>query len=856
MSSEYMLGPELGAIIVDRYEGDFDEHGCYSGHGEALFRSGNTYSGEFRRGVMDGRGRYTWKSDGTVYEGDMCKNEIVGNGRYNWSDGSSYEGGVLGGSRSGCGTFISADGTLVYEGGWLKSKRHGHGKQCYGTGTTATSSYAGEWHENRRHGRGTMTYASGNVYEGGWVEDCKEGRGVMHWVERRERYTGDWKQDLQCGIGEHVWIEERPASSVSMDTQKQMCNVYRGEWLEGMRHGQGTFMYADGSRYTGQWFKNKKHGPAVFVSDNGRTFEGLFEDDAMTGKMQQDSEHPELSAAVKLKIADILSSGDEAARAAAVRDVERSALQINSDLKLLYKHYSKPEATGPRDSTMFTMSMEQFVLFARDCRALAPSTPVTVGEVYRMFFRMRRQHAFELEKSLERATTGQAFSSSSIGSSNNNYRKRSSQADSRPSTKEGGVGSTPDSGGGEWCGQENGSGESRQQKQPRPPFLPPSDHAAKGGIYDSRRAITFREYVEGVVRLARLVHMHTGSSIDGERYAASSTAAVTSAATGFSRTLTSAASRSTTPRTPVVTRMSVAPKEGGGLSPSLGGGVRGASSNSDSMDAPRDGKTVAGALVAVGKRGEAFQREAVQSVNADFKRFLGTHLSSLLAKLSAQTVSKVGGDGGGGRGGGANSSSRTGVRGGSGEGTSRKGVETAGGDKRGEKDTGPAESACVKELSGAEEQANDTHHLYSGPLFVPMTLRSLLRIARDADLNKRAGLTSDDVKKAFKQANAYLQSRDGPSTPESASSTHQSGISAIAETAAVAPPGRDIDSKQNGERGMLGGPSSSLATVDFGAARLAGGTPAPAVDLDLLDQELMPDEFKVVIAGLFELARD
>lgn len=46
-------------------------------------------------------------------------------------------------------------------------------------------------------------------------------------------------------------------------------------------------MYADGSRYTGSWYRNKKHGPAVFMSDNGRTFEGLFEDDAMTGKMQQ-----------------------------------------------------------------------------------------------------------------------------------------------------------------------------------------------------------------------------------------------------------------------------------------------------------------------------------------------------------------------------------------------------------------------------------------------------------------------------------------------------------------------------------------------------------------------------------------
>ncbi|CAM9386842.1 unnamed protein product, partial [Hapterophycus canaliculatus] len=379
--SEYMLGPELGAIIVDHYEGGFDQHGCYSGYGEALFRSGNTFTGEFRRGVMDGRGRYTWISDGTVYDGDMCKNEIVGKGRYNWSDGSSYEGGVVRGLRSGYGTFTSADGTLVYEGGWQKSKRHGRGEQRYGIGTTAASSYAGNWHKNRRHGRGTMTYASGNIYEGDWVEDGKEGRGVMHWVDRRERYTGEWKEDVQCGNGEHVWIEERPESSISMDTQKQMCNVYRGEWRDGMRHGQGTFMYADGSQYIGHWYKNKKHGPAVFLSDNGRTFEGLFEDDTMAGKIQQDNEHPELCAAMKLKIADILSSGDEVARAAAVRDIERSALQINSDLKFLYKHYSKQESTGPRDSTMFTMSMEQFVLFARDCRALAPSTPVTVGEV-------------------------------------------------------------------------------------------------------------------------------------------------------------------------------------------------------------------------------------------------------------------------------------------------------------------------------------------------------------------------------------------------------------------------------------------------------------------------------------------
>ncbi|CAN0532413.1 unnamed protein product, partial [Ectocarpus sp. 8 AP-2014] len=124
-----------------------------------------------------------------------------------WSDGSAYEGGVALGLRDGHGVFTSADGTLVYEGSWQKSKRHGRGEQRYGVGTKEVSSYAGEWEANCRHGHGTMTYASGNVYEGEWVEDHKEGMGVMNWVERRERYTGNWKQDLQCGYGEHVWIE-------------------------------------------------------------------------------------------------------------------------------------------------------------------------------------------------------------------------------------------------------------------------------------------------------------------------------------------------------------------------------------------------------------------------------------------------------------------------------------------------------------------------------------------------------------------------------------------------------------------------------------------------------------------------
>lgn len=44
-------------------------------------------------------------------------------------------------------------------------------------------------------------------------------------------------------------------------------------------------------------------------------------------------------------------------------------------------------------------------------------------------------------------------------------------------------------------------------------------------------------------------------------------------------------------------------------------------------------------------------------------------------------------------------------------------------------------------------QVSRLYHNYSGPLLVPMTLRSLLRmVIQDAGLKERAGLSSEDVK--------------------------------------------------------------------------------------------------------------
>ena len=54
-------------------------------------------------------------------------------------------------------------------------------------------------------------------------------------------------------------------------SQYPLRNTYDGEFVKGLRHGYGTFHYANGARYEGEWANNMKHGkvlhPQQFIFD-------------------------------------------------------------------------------------------------------------------------------------------------------------------------------------------------------------------------------------------------------------------------------------------------------------------------------------------------------------------------------------------------------------------------------------------------------------------------------------------------------------------------------------------------------------------------------------------------------------
>lgn len=53
---------------------------------------------------------------------------------------------------------------------------------------------------------------------------------------------------------------------------------YEGTFVSGLREGQGTLKYADGSVYHGQWFQDKRHGQGILITATGDRYIGTYSD--------------------------------------------------------------------------------------------------------------------------------------------------------------------------------------------------------------------------------------------------------------------------------------------------------------------------------------------------------------------------------------------------------------------------------------------------------------------------------------------------------------------------------------------------------------------------------------------------
>ncbi|XP_013404281.1 radial spoke head 10 homolog B [Lingula anatina] len=378
--------PTLTELIVESYEGE-KVRGLYEGEGECSFTGGHHYKGNFSSGLMHGRGIYTW-ADGVQYEGEFTNNQVTGKGTYRWPNKSSYEGDVVNGMRHGYGIFRVKSGTMNYAGDWCMGKRHGKGRMEYDP--QGQSYYDGDWVNNIKHGWGIRQYPSGSVYQGMWFSNVRHGEGTMKWVDKDQMYLGQWEDGVQHGMGQHIWFLRRVGGS-----QYPLRNTYDGEFCKGLRHGYGTFYYANGAKYEGMWKDNMKHGQGKFTFKNGRIYEGRFEKDhiaefpsfSLDGTCTPDlgqirtrtplpadnvSVHSNeskntLGPSMALEIDHLLTEFTEFDREEEVNQVMYVIMRHMSSLRMIYNNYASLGYEESPDNT-YIMNRMQFWRMMKDCK--------------------------------------------------------------------------------------------------------------------------------------------------------------------------------------------------------------------------------------------------------------------------------------------------------------------------------------------------------------------------------------------------------------------------------------------------------------------------------------------------------
>lgn len=58
---------------------------------------------------------------------------------------------------------------------------------------------------------------------------------------------------------------------------------YEGKYDKGIKEGNGTFIYPDGSKYEGDWKAGIKDGLGKYTYANGDWYEGSWKDDCKEG---------------------------------------------------------------------------------------------------------------------------------------------------------------------------------------------------------------------------------------------------------------------------------------------------------------------------------------------------------------------------------------------------------------------------------------------------------------------------------------------------------------------------------------------------------------------------------------------
>lgn len=166
------------------------------------------------------------------HEGFWRNNSFTGWGRETTLNGNMLEGLFINGKLSGKGTLINTKG----------------------------ESFTGDFENGKKKGKGKETTRQ-FIYEGEYANNAMNGKGVIEFLEEKNKYIGDFLNNELTGTGTYIW-----------DSGEK----YEGTLLKGNYHGKGVFSWPDGQVYEGDYVNGIKEGNGKMTYPNGNIYEGPY----------------------------------------------------------------------------------------------------------------------------------------------------------------------------------------------------------------------------------------------------------------------------------------------------------------------------------------------------------------------------------------------------------------------------------------------------------------------------------------------------------------------------------------------------------------------------------------------------
>lgn len=122
--------------------------------------------------------------------------------------------------------------------------------------------YHGDCKDGWANGYGEVSGIS--RYRGDFLDGKKHGKGIKV-MPNGDRYTGDFRDDYRDGQGIYVWGDKTPWAG----------DRYEGGYRRDLRHGWGVYQWGSGDRYEGPWENDLRMGPSVMEQRRAQAAEAI-----------------------------------------------------------------------------------------------------------------------------------------------------------------------------------------------------------------------------------------------------------------------------------------------------------------------------------------------------------------------------------------------------------------------------------------------------------------------------------------------------------------------------------------------------------------------------------------------------